>query len=435
MKNHLLIMAILFNGIAFSGQSRFSKVDWEITMKPGLSNEFRITMILTTQKGREIIINPGENELRWSAFTFESKDLQYFSMGTGRYKINRDLTGKDSITIIAVSEELDLYSRFVIPVIHCQGIRLDNRSLEFDSPEAQQWTMIMNDHSEFPLESKWFDTTLLRNESDPLLHFENSMITLRSNKPVLFSYVRFVHETTGKIIIDHDVGVTYPSLYTFDFSGINGRDGRDGINGSMSAESGGNGENGEDGKASLSVLLFLQKFPLADSSYLVEVIAVSGNRKKRVFISADNPHITVLATGGNGGNGGKGGVGANARQTDKQTTYDLQKGGNGGTGGFGGHGGDGGDIGIIAGEDLISAESWVIVKNEGGKNGAGGMKGAQGSGDRGDNGLIHALFSANGGTAGESGKAGYAGRAGSHLGVRLVTDDEFKSLLEKAGWF
>jgi len=433
MKNLLFILVLLLHGISYS-QSRFSKVTWIVETTPGLTNEFSVTMVLTTHKGKKIMVLPGENPSRWAAFTFRSNDIQYFTKGKGRYIINRELTGKDSITVSAVSQELELNSSFKVPVIHCQGIRLDNQFVEYGSPQAQQWIMIMNDHSELPLQDKWFDTTVLRNASDPSLLFRNGQISVIGSKPLPHANVRFIHETTGKTIIDHAVRVTYAARYAFDFSGLDGRDGRKGTNGSQSAESGGNGENGEDGKAALPVVLFIRKTPVSDTFSLIEVIAISGSRKQRVFISAEHPGITVLATGGNGGHGGKGGKGSDATQTDKDS-YNLQQGGNGGSGGFGGHGGDGGDVGIIVTEDVVDAESWVVVKNTGGANGNGGFYGDAGAGDNGSNGLLHALLTNNNGSSGAYGKAGYAGRDGSNLGVRSVADDEFKSLLVKAGWF
>src|SRR6476661_4354768 len=103
MKTYLFLMLLLSGTAAFT-QSRFTKVEWEVHRRSPLSNGFTVTMKLTTRKGKQIIVQPGENELKWQAFRFESEDLQHFVMGTGRYRISRDLTGSDTIVVTAVSE-------------------------------------------------------------------------------------------------------------------------------------------------------------------------------------------------------------------------------------------------------------------------------------------------------------------------------------------
>jgi len=429
MKKFLTLLFVLVIGITGFSQ-RFTGVEWTVHTKPGLTNEFTVSMTLTRKNGKSVTLNPGDNDFRYKSFRFEYEGLNSLNDGIGTFAISTDLTGVDSVVVKAVSEKLELTSEFKVPVMYCKFIRLENKSIEYNSAARQNWTMIMNNGLQTPLDLKWFDPAILRNDSDTLLHFENDTISARIVSPAKTLHVKFTNVNTGASVIDYNMAVTYPITAAFEFAGPAGRNGKDGVAASASGRGGGNGENGENGYAALPVTIYLRLIRTADSLSLIEAIAVCGAIKKRQFLSSAATNISVQAKGGNGGNGGTGGKGGNSEHIQKETEHIIRNAGNGGTGGFGGHGGKGSDVQIVV-ENTLDASSLMMLDNSGGMGGNGGAGGEEGASASIT--TLSGTTSVNG-ESGVNGKAGANGPGGIYAGISYVSAEEFAKMLKRAGW-
>ena len=429
MKKFLTFTAALFFVVTGFSQ-RFTGVEWKVHKKPGLTNEFTVDMILTRKNGKSVTIYPGNADFRAKSFRFEYEGLSSLDDGAGTFSISRDLTGVDSVVVKAVSEKLELSSEFKVPVLYCKALRLDNKTMEYNSSVRQRLIMLMNDGLQAPYDPIWLDTSILLNESDTSLHVRNDTLTANIISPVKALHVKFTHKTSGAAVIDYFMAIAYPLNAAFEFAGPPGRNGRDGAAASASGRSGFNGENGENGYAALPVAIYLRKIQTADSLSLIEAIAICGSDRKRQFLSSSATTINIQAKGGNGGTGGKGGMGGSSEQTQKETDHMVRNAGNGGMGGAGGHGGKGSDVTIIV-ENTLDASSLLMLDNSGGTGGQGGNGGSDGA----SNSITTASGTVNlNGEPGQAGKPGANGPGGVYSGISYVSPEDFSKLLRRSGW-
>lgn len=410
---------------------RFRKAIFKVTPREGLSNFFNVSIDLVDRHGERVTVSPGANVMKWDYFHFQSEDGVRISYGTGTFPISRNLTGKDSMKVTVTCDNSDLNTAFYVPVKYCKSIGLGAGELNYGSSVAEDWYMIMNDGSRYPLNLNWFDPDLLVNESDPAVRYQNGMIVLATRELIHEAQLRFRNAQTGELVIDQPLEVVYRSSVEFDFSGLPGRSGRNGQNSAIASETGANGENGERGLDAESVTVFLRPGSGTNEGFY-EVIAIGGNHRKQTFTRPENVTLNIKARGGRGGDGGDGGKGGDAARTDDVAL--RRSGGNGGHGGLGGYGGDGGDVVVIIAEALKDTPIAVNVKNEGGSSGVGGRNGSQGYDP--NRGLIERALIRDESQkpAVTEGASGYTGRSGTYLGTRYVSPEEFDRLLREAGW-
>ncbi|ASS47393.1 MAG: hypothetical protein A3D31_16240 [Candidatus Fluviicola riflensis] len=427
----LSLAALLLAFSASAQLNRFQKVEWIVRPSAGLNTTFLVDFKLTSTKGKTVLIEHNTDVFKWDAFTFKSDRPIGFNYGVGFYYNMNDFEGVDSIRVEATCENEALNSVFYIPVRYCIALDLAEKKMVFNEYFSLDWIMIMNTGERFGYDKNWVNLTGLINESDPRFTLANNNLKTNTAEPFRSGLIRFRHPNLKRPVFEWKMPLVVSNQLNLDFSGEPGRAGRNGQNGTQPSQSGGYGEPGENGlPAEKSVTVFVRSYS-SDSIPLVEVIAISDNRRKHTFISAANPKINIDASGGPGGSGGNGGNGANAQQTEK--AYDRLSGGSGGVGGYGGNGGNAGTVLILIDSNLRLTESNFFVNTNGGDGGSAGNAGTGGTNDRGNDGLLVRALVRNERVSGTTGLPGRTGNSGVST-FRFVNSESLENKLKETGF-
>jgi len=427
-------LSLLFLLIAFSGHSqRFSFIETLIdTSDLGLTNQLRLTVVLTKRNGKELVINSESPGSKWKKVHISGNDLLMSANSGIVYFNQRDVhAGNRLLEITVAVEGSALYAKQSIRLPYVTQLFIDSHSFVINEPQLLPYRMLFSNGKMCPSSPKLFTLKNIRSESNLTLN-EDGEFCYRAIQPTAerITQLKLIDSRSGEILFNQPMELKYATSLSFVRNGITGSTGWSGTSVSGTSSDGNHGSSGGTGSNAPDFDIYIRQ-TVQDRDTILSFHMLGRTVDEFHFVQFVRDTIFICARGGNGGDGGDGSPGY-AGDINKEKDINSPYGGSGGNGGQGGSGGDGGIVSLFFSPETTYLRSFIVVDTQAGRGGNGGFGGDGGRGDYSDSGLLGILFNAKDGSNGRRGSSGPSGRPGHVSETYLQTQQAWEELYEIA---